>query len=112
MDAPDIMPTLLGMCGLDIPDTVEGRNWTAEIQGDKEANPEDAAFLNMAAEFTELPVNDMRAYEGVTNYTYVRNTDGPWLMYDNDVDPYKMNNLINKPEHADLQAKRRSQTAK
>jgi hypothetical protein len=28
-----------------------------------------------------------------------------WLLYDNQADPYQLNNLINKPEHAELQAK-------
>ena len=105
IDAPDIMPSLLGLCGLNIPATVEGRDWSPEILGQAPANPDDAAFLNMSAEFTELQFNDMRPYRGLRNqrYTYVRSTDGPWLLYDNDTDPYQKNNLINQPEYAALQ---------
>jgi len=29
--------------------------------------------------------------------------EGPWLMYDNERDPYQMGNLVNRPEHAGLQ---------
>lgn len=107
IDAPDIMPTLLSLCGLEIPETVEGRDWSPEILGAREANAEDAAFLNMAVAFTELQFNDMRAYRGLRNrrYTYVRNLDGPWLLYDNETDPYQMNNLIGRPESAALQAR-------
>ena len=105
IDAPDIMPSLLGLCGLNIPDSVEGRDWSPEILGQVPANPDDAAFLNMSAEFTELQFNDMRPYRGLRNhrYTYVRNTDGPWLLFDNEVDPYQKNNIINDPAHAALQ---------
>jgi len=37
-------------------------------------------------------------------HTYVRAQDGPWLLYDNETDPYQMDNLVNAPEPADLQA--------
>ncbi len=105
MDAPDIMPSLLGLCGLEIPESVEGRDWSPELRGQAEADPEDAAFLNMSAEFTELQFNGMQAYRGLRDrrYTYVRNLDGPWLLYDNEVDPFQMNNLIGDSDHADLQ---------
>ena len=60
----------------------------------------------MPAEFTELLYNGMKAYRGLrtSRYTYVRNIDGPWLLYDNQTDPYQMDNLIDRPEHAQLQA--------
>ena len=46
-----------------------------------------------------------KAYRGVrtSRYTYVLSHDGPWLMYDNETDPYQMKNLIGDPAHADLQ---------
>ncbi|MDE2723735.1 MAG: sulfatase, partial [Gemmatimonadota bacterium] len=28
--------------------------------------------------------------------------DGPWLLYDNDADPFQLNNLVDDPECADL----------
>jgi arylsulfatase A-like enzyme len=36
-------------------------------------------------------------------YTYVRDLDGPWLLYDNIADPYQLTNLVNRPEYAPLQ---------
>jgi arylsulfatase A-like enzyme len=105
IDAPDIMPTLLGLCGLSIPDTVEGRDWSPEIRGERQPNPEDAALLTMPAEFTELRSNGMSAYRGLRTrrHTYVRSLEGPWLLYDNEADPFQKENLIDRPEHADLQ---------
>ena len=34
---------------------------------------------------------------------YVRTLDGPWLLYDNHNDPYELDNLVGKPQYADLQ---------
>ena len=38
LDAPDIMPSLLGLCGLNIPAAVEGRDWSPELRGERTAN--------------------------------------------------------------------------
>jgi hypothetical protein len=32
----------------------------------------------------------------------VRDLDGPWLVYDNEADPYQLENLCGTPEHAEL----------
>ena len=34
----------------------------------------------------------------------MRSLDGPWLLYDNQQDPYQLDNLAGKPEHASLEA--------
>ncbi len=46
-----------------------------------------------------------REYRGVRTkrFTYVRDLDGPWLLYDKSIDPYQMNNLVGKTAQADLQ---------
>jgi len=107
IDAPDIMPTLLGLCDFDIPESVEGKSYAQELSGIREPDPDDAAFLNMSAEFTEIQYNEMCAYRGIRTrrYTYVRNTEGPWLLYDNQTDPYQKNNLIEDPDAVELQAR-------
>jgi arylsulfatase A-like enzyme len=106
LDSPDIMPTLLGLCDVAISDTVEGRDWSPEIRGDRAPTGDEAALLLMPAAFHELRITGMQAYRGLRTmtHTYVRNLDGPWLLYDNEADPYQMHNLIGKSEHAALQA--------
>jgi hypothetical protein len=37
-------------------------------------------------------------------YTYTRDLTGPWLLYDNQADPYQQTNLCGSPEIAQLQA--------
>ena len=36
---------------------------------------------------------------------YVRSIHGPWLLYDNQADPYQMHNLIGKSEARELQSR-------
>ncbi len=106
LDAPDIMPTLLGLVNLPIPASVEGTDWSPIIRGERNPADDEAALLIIAAEFTEIRDNDMRAYRGLrtSRYTYVRDTRGPWLLFDNETDPYQMYNLIEHPDFRSLQA--------
>lgn len=36
-------------------------------------------------------------------YTYVRDLKGPWLLYDNQTDPYQLKNLANDGEFSVIQ---------
>jgi hypothetical protein len=48
-----------------------------------------------------------REYRGIrtVRYSYVRDFKGPWLLYDNEQDPFQMNNLIGHPDTYKLQKK-------
>jgi arylsulfatase A-like enzyme len=104
IDSPDLMPTLLGGCGLPIPATVEGRDWSAELAGRRPVDPHHDALLLVAGEITELRFNGMRAWRGLRtlSHTYVRSSDGPWLLYDNIADPFQRRNLIADPASQEL----------
>jgi len=105
IDAQDIMPTLLGLCGLAIPDSVEGLDYSGYLQGGD--NPSDGAALLMCphpfGQWTAM-AHGGRVYRGLRTqrYTYTRTLDGPWLLYDNQQDPYQLENLVDKPEHTRL----------
>jgi arylsulfatase A-like enzyme len=106
INSEDIMPTLLGLCGVPIPKTVEGLDYSGYLHGGK--NPSDgAAVISSVAPFGtwERRVGGQE-YRGVRTqrYTYVRNLNGPWYFFDNQTDPYQTNNLVNKLEFAKLQA--------
>ena len=47
LDAPDIMPTLLGLCGLPVPPTVQGRDWSAAVAGTEELDPDMSCLLKV-----------------------------------------------------------------
>ncbi|MCD6287705.1 MAG: sulfatase [Candidatus Hydrogenedentes bacterium] len=107
INAPDLMPTLLGLSGVPVPATVEGTDYSGVVTGEKEPR-NDAALIACYSPFGEWRrQNGGREYRGVRTrrYTYVRNLDGPWYLFDNERDPYQMNNLVNKPEYAGLQQK-------
>ena len=105
INTPDIMPTLLGLSGLAIPDSVEGRDFSAVVRGTQPPD-NDAALIMCPVPFHQWNYQQGgREYRGVRTrrYTYVRDLKGPWLLYDNRADPYQQTNLCNNPEHAQTQ---------
>jgi len=106
LNTPDLMPTLLGMCDVPIPQGVEGTDFSgALIRGE---TPEvDAALIMCVAPFGQWTrAIGGREYRGVRTkrHTYTRDLNGPWLLFDNENDPYQLDNLCGKPEYAALQA--------
>ncbi len=105
INAEDLMPTLLGLAGVPIPDPVEGKDYSRYMQGGE--NPSDgAALVTCPSPFGEWTrARGGREIRGVRTHrhTYVRTLAGPWLLYDNQNDPYQLDNLIDKPQHAELQ---------
>jgi arylsulfatase A-like enzyme len=102
---PDIMPTILGLCGLEIPQTVEGLDFSGELLGEGELSV-DGALITCPVPFHQWSYkNGGREYRGIRTerYTYAKDMKGPWLLYDNTTDPYQLNNLCNKPEYKKLQ---------
>lgn len=110
-NSPDIMPTLLGLCGIAIPMTVEGEDRSAWMRG-KQPDVDRAALISCVSPFGEWTrKHGGREYRGLrtSRYTYVRSLDGSWLLYDNQEDPYQQQNAIGNPKYATVQAKLESQ---
>ena len=66
----------------------------------------DAALFACYAPFGEWTrAGGGREYRGVRTqrHTYVRTLTGPWLLFDNEKDPYQTKNLCDDPAHAALQ---------
>ncbi|MEK6477415.1 sulfatase [Catalinimonas sp. 4WD22] len=103
----DIMPSLLGLSGIEIPETVEGQDYSLFLQGEAPL-PDTATVLSCVQPFGQWNRFDHggREYRGLRTlrYTYTRNLKGPWQLFDNQQDPYQMNNLIDEPEYDTLQA--------
>jgi arylsulfatase A-like enzyme len=105
INAPDVMPTVLGLSGLPVPETVEGMDFS-DVLTRKIPAPEYAALISCPAPFGQWKrARGGREYRGVrtARYTYCRDRTGPWLLFDNMKDPYQLNNLCNAREHAALQ---------
>ncbi|HON07146.1 MAG TPA: sulfatase [Verrucomicrobiota bacterium] len=101
----DIMPTLLGLCNVKIPKTVEGADFSDYLKGGE--NPNDGSTLiSCVAPFGEWSrKTGGKEYRGIRTerYTYVRDLKGPWLLFDNQKDPFQLTNLVNKLEYKDIQ---------
>jgi arylsulfatase A-like enzyme len=107
IDTPDLMPTILSLCGVSIPKSVEGLDYSGYMTGGANPNRENAALISCVAPFAEWSrARGGREYRGLrtTRYTYVRSLDGPWLLFDNESDPGQLHNLVNTPEARDVQA--------
>jgi arylsulfatase A-like enzyme len=97
---PDILPTLLSLASIEIPNTIEGEDVSRLILG-RRAEDRAVLFMNVSP----FGAGDRKGFRGIrtSRYTYVRDSDGPWLMYDNETDPYQMRNLLDEPKYAALQ---------
>jgi arylsulfatase A-like enzyme len=107
ISSEDLMPTILGLCGLAIPETVEGIDFSDHIKTGRPVG-DGAAMIMCPAPFGEWTRNNGgREYRGVRTerYTYVRDLKGPWLLFDNQRDPFQTNNLVNTPASGDLQTR-------
>jgi len=102
---PDLLPTLLGLSGIKKPKTIEGKDFSQELFAGKDLSS-DAALIMLPVPFHEWQFsNGGREYRGIrtSRYTYVKDLRGPWLLYDNQTDPYQLKNLVGDPQFASLQ---------
>lgn len=111
IDAPDIMPTLLSLCGFDIPEEVEGVNYADYIKGGE--NPSDSVGIGALYQpFGQFNKNNKygtrkeygREWRSIETheYMYAHTLEGPWLLYNKEKDPFQINNLVNEPEFAHI----------
>jgi arylsulfatase A-like enzyme len=106
INSEDVMPTLLSLAGAPIPSSVEGLDFAPAMRGEKDPSG-GATVLRCLSPFGEyMRKNGGREYRALrtAKHTYVRRLDGPWLLYDNQSDPYQTNNLAAASAYAHLQA--------
>ncbi len=104
IDAPDIMPTLLSLAGAPPPGDIDGSDLSPLFDDPHAKNPAEMSLLACYHAFGQWRKGKDggphgftgREYRGLRTrrYTYVRDLDGPWLLYDNSNDPFQRENLI------------------
>jgi arylsulfatase A-like enzyme len=103
---PDIMPTLLSLAGLDRPDTVQGLDLAPVLAGTGSLQRVGALFASYHPFADWRTARGGRPFRGIrtARNTFVRDRNGPWLLFDNLEDPFQLDNLVNQLATAELQA--------
>ncbi len=109
----DIFPTLCGLAGLAVPRTADGMNLAPALCGAAQRGPESQFIMHISnkKEYDKV-ADDPKArvfrefFRGVRTprYTYTVGVNGPWLLFDNQQDPYQRKNLVNDPAYASVRA--------
>ena len=98
----DFVPTILSLCGAPIPGGMQGQDLSRLVLGNTRKGPDSAFFQIFGPYFGD---RSPKAWRGVrtARYMYARNTDGPWVLYDLERDPYELNNLVGDPAASSIQ---------
>jgi arylsulfatase A-like enzyme len=104
----DIAPTSLGLLGLDVPDWMEGTDYSGLFQGGRD-RPEypDSAFCQEVIP-TYHPDSVDRPWRAVVTtdgWKYVCFEGQPWMLFDLNEDPYEMVNLATNTLYRDRRKK-------
>jgi arylsulfatase A-like enzyme len=105
LNTPDIMPTLLGLSNLPIPASVEGTDFSSTLKDGKKDKVAHT-LISCVQPFGQWSRGrGGKEYRGIvtTQYTYVKDLHGPWLLFDNTNDPFQLNNLTGNAAYAKVQ---------
>lgn len=102
----DIFPTLCGLAAIPAPASCAGMDFAPALWGRPMAGPESQFIMHISnkKEYDKV-ADDPKArvfrefFRGVRTprYTYAVGVNGPWLLFDNEKDPYQLKNLIGDP---------------
>ena len=100
INSPDLMPTLLGLCDIPVPASVEGLDFSSHIRKGAPDPADGAALLACYHPFGEWSrQSGGREFRGLRTrrHTYTRTLEGPWQLFDNQEDPWQQRNLVDDP---------------
>ena len=92
----DLLPTLAAMAGWPIPGSVEGADLSAALLGRPGAPRPESIFMAFYSRYQFRPELPVAPWRGVRTerYTFSMTTERtPWLVFDNERDPYQLENL-------------------
>jgi arylsulfatase A-like enzyme len=101
----DIYPTLCGLADLPVPDHCRGRDLSGAVRGEAVESPETAYLMHMQKDHASGGHNHPAPiFRGVRTkrYTYAVGEIGRWCLYDDQEDPYQLNNLADDATRGSL----------
>lgn len=104
LEPVDVMPTVLGMVGVKCP-KVDGEDRSRVVLGQEQDQREASLIMCMTHLTNTSLINGLDTWRGVRTkrFTYARYEDeSPWLLFDNQNDPFQLNNLAQNPESAKI----------
>lgn len=104
INTPDILPSLLGLAGIAVPETIEGEDLSGLIKSPDPDVDRAALIMNVCPFTSEYKYPEYRAVR-TKQYTYAKTPEGAGKLFDNLNDPYQLNNLSGQPEYTELQQK-------
>ena len=91
--------TLLELCGIPVPDCVQGTGYLSLLKGDPTPTRNEVYYeILMEKEGPErfpVPERGVRTHD----WLYVRNPDGPTALFDLKQDPLEVDNLVDVPAY-------------
>lgn len=104
INTPDILPTLLGMSNIKVPESVEGKNKSLFLLTPSKEKTSATLIASYHPFGQWMQKLGGKEYRGVRTkrYTYVKDLKGPWLLFDNKEDPFQQNNLIRSKKHSKI----------
>jgi arylsulfatase A-like enzyme len=101
----DVMPTLLALCGVGIPNGVQGHNLAHVATGKDGPEPPDSVYLMNMGPGWPYRGKWVGCWRGVRNHRWVyarwyNANDHEPVLYDRKNDPYELKNLAGKPRFA------------
>jgi len=102
----DLFPTLCGLCGIDVPRTVSGRN-QADVWLGRAGAAERQGLFTYCIDDPLLTGTTGSEWKGVRTgrWSYWRCLDGSTALYDIGADPLQLRNLVNSEEHRPVVAR-------
>ena len=109
----DVMPTLLALCGVRIPDGVQGHSLAHVLTGKDGEKPADSVYLMNMGNGWPNRSRWVGCWRGVRTerWVYARwhnPDDHDPVLFDRQNDPYELNNLAEKPKYAEIRKRMES----
>ena len=103
----DLLPTIAGLAGWEQPASLEGLDCGPLLKGAPGAPAPEAALSALYGRYVfrqDFPIPEWRGLR-TERYTYTETVDRrPWLVFDNEADPYQLRNLADDPRLAGIRA--------